>query len=35
VNNQDAVIELYPDAVLVDQSLFNTYLTGYEDGFSV
>jgi hypothetical protein len=35
VNNQDAVIELYPDAVLVDKSLFNTYLTAYEDGFSV
>jgi len=35
LNNQDAVIELYPDAVVVDQSLFNTYLTAYEDGFSV
>ena len=34
-NNQEAVIELYPDAVVVDQSLFTTYLTAYEDGFSV
>lgn len=35
VENQDAVIALYPDAVLVNSSLFNTYLTAYEEGFSV
>lgn len=35
LNNRDAVIALYPDAVLVDQSLFSTYLTAYEEGFSV
>jgi hypothetical protein len=35
VNNQDAVIELYPDAVIFHQSLFDTHLTAYEDGFSV
>jgi hypothetical protein len=35
LENRDAVIELYPDAVLVDQSLFTTYLTAYEEGFSV
>ena len=34
LNNQDAVIELYPDATLIDQSLFTTYLIAYEDGFS-
>jgi hypothetical protein len=34
-NNRDAVIALYPDAVVVDQSLFHKYLTAYEDGFSV
>ena len=34
-NNQDAVIALYPDAVVVDQSLFHKYLTAYEEGFSV
>ena len=35
LNNQDAVIELYPDATVIDQSLFTTYLIAYEDGFSV
>lgn len=35
VENQDAVIALYPDAELVNSSLFNTYLTAYEEGFSV
>jgi hypothetical protein len=35
LENQDAVIELYPDATLIDQSLFNTYLIAYEEGFSV
>ncbi len=34
INNQDAVIELYPDAVIFRQSLFDTHLTAYEDGFS-
>ena len=35
LNNQDAVIELYPDGVVFHQSLFHTHLTAYEDGFSV
>ena len=35
LNHRDEVIELYPDATLIDQSLFNTYLIAYEDGFSV
>jgi hypothetical protein len=35
VDYQDAVIELYPNAIVVDESLFNIYLTAYEDGFSV
>ena len=35
LENQDAVIELYPDATVIDQSLFTTYLIAYEDGFSV
>lgn len=34
VDNQEAVIALYPDAEVVDQSLFSTYLTAYQDGFS-
>jgi hypothetical protein len=34
VNNQDAVIELYPDATIFRQSLFDTHLTAYRDGFS-
>ena len=35
VNNQDAVTELYPDAIIFRQSLFDTHMTAYEDGFSV
>ena len=35
VDNQDAVIELYPDGIIFHQSLFDTHLTAYEDGFSV
>jgi hypothetical protein len=35
VNNQDAVIELYPDGIVFHQSLFDTHLTAYEDGISV
>ncbi len=35
VNDEDAVIELYPDAVVLDEALFATYLTAYEDGISV
>jgi hypothetical protein len=35
VENQDAVIERYPNAVVVDQSMFSTWMTAYEDGFSV
>jgi hypothetical protein len=34
INNQDAVIALYPDAVIFRQSLFDTHLTAYEDGYS-
>lgn len=33
--NQDEVIELYPDGVVFHQSLFDTHLTAYEEGFSV
>jgi len=35
VENPDAVIVLYPDAELINSSLFNIYLTAYEEGFSV
>lgn len=35
VNNQEAVIELYPDGIVFQQSLFDTHLTAYEDGISV
>jgi hypothetical protein len=35
LNDQDAVIELYPNAVVVDQSLFHTHMTAYEEGFSI
>ena len=35
LNNQDAVIALYPDGIVFHQSLFDTHLTAYEDGFSV
>jgi len=35
VNDEDAVIELYPDAVVLDEALFATYMTAYEDGISV
>jgi len=35
VNNQDAVIALYPDGIVFHQSLFDTHLTAYEEGFSV
>ncbi len=35
LNNPEAVIELYPDAVVFQQSLFDTHVTAYEDGFSV
>ena len=35
VNNQDTVILLYPDGIVFDQSLFDTHLTAYEEGFSV
>ena len=34
VNNQDAVFELYPDGIIFHQSLFDTHLTAYEEGFS-
>ena len=34
VNNQNAVIELYPEATIFRQSLFDTHLTAYRDGFS-
>lgn len=35
LNDQDTVIELYPDAVVVDQSLFHKHMTAYEEGFSI
>lgn len=35
VDNQDAVFTLYPDAIIFNQSLFDTHMTAYEDGFSV
>ena len=35
VDNQDAVIALYPDATVFHQSLFDTHMTAYRDGFSV
>jgi hypothetical protein len=35
LNNQDAVIALYPNGIVFHQSLFDTHLTAYEDGFSV
>ena len=35
VENQAAVVALYPDAEFINTSLFNKYLTAYEDGFSV
>jgi len=35
VDNQDEVIELYPDGIVFHQSMFDTHLTAYEEGFSV
>jgi hypothetical protein len=35
VDNEDAVIELYPDAIVLDEALFFTAMTAYEDGISV
>jgi hypothetical protein len=35
VNNQDAVIALYPNGIVFHQSLFDTHLTAYENGISV
>ncbi len=35
LNNQDDVIALYPNAVVTYQSMFDTHMTAYEDGFSV
>jgi hypothetical protein len=35
MNNQDAVIALYPNGIVFHQSLFDTHLTAYEEGFSV
>lgn len=35
VDNQDGVIALYPDATVFHQSLFDTHMTAYRDGFSV
>ena len=34
-DNQDAVIDLYPDGIVFHQSMFDTHLTAYEEGFSV
>ena len=33
--SQDEVIELYPDGVVFHQSMFDTHLTAYREGFSV
>ena len=35
VADQDAVIDLYPDGIVFHQSMFDTHLTAYEEGFSV
>ena len=35
VDNQDEVIDLYPDGIVFHQSMFDTHLTAYEEGFSV
>ena len=35
VNNQDAVIALYPNGIIFNQSLFDRHLTAYENGISV
>jgi len=35
VDHQAAVIELYPNAIIFRQSMFDTHLTAYEEGFSV
>lgn len=35
VDHQDEVIELYPGGIVFHQSLFDTHLTAYEEGFSV
>ena len=35
VDYQDEVIELYPGGIVFHQSLFDTHLTAYEEGFSV
>lgn len=35
LNNQDDVIALYPNGVVTQQSMFDTHLIAYEDGFSV
>jgi len=35
LNNQDAVIALYPNGIVFHQSLFDTHLTAYENGISV
>jgi hypothetical protein len=35
LNNQDAVIALYPNGIVFHQSLFDTHLTAYENGISL
>jgi hypothetical protein len=35
LNDRDAVFELYPDATIFHQSMFDTHMTAYRDGFSV
>jgi hypothetical protein len=35
LNDRDAVFDLYPDATIFHQSLFDTHLTAYREGFSV
>lgn len=35
LNDRDAVFDLYPDATIFHQSMFDTHLTAYREGFSV
>jgi hypothetical protein len=35
LNDRDTVFDLYPDATIFHQSLFDTHLTAYREGFSV
>jgi hypothetical protein len=35
LDDQDGVFDLYPDGIVFHQSMFDTHLTAYEEGFSV